>query len=391
MRFRDIIGQKELISKLTIAADSGRIPHAQLFWGPEGCGQLALALAYAQYINCHHKVSAADGEDLHGLSSDSCGQCPSCLKFQQIAHPDLHFAYPNNIDGNRIKKDSQSLDYIEQWRELVLATGGIFNLNEWTETMNIGTRQPIINVRDCRQILQTLSLKPAEATFRVVIIWLIEKLDISTSSILLKTLEEPEPQTVFLLVSENPDRILPTILSRTQLVKVSKIAAEDMESYLRLQGIGTQDAHELALRSQGNIVEARMLSGNNETRKHFHENFTEWMRLCFKVDMPGLIAFSERIKGELKGEPVKLFLQSCLNEIRSCLLIGNQAENWITGDDHEKTFWGNFSPFVTPANVQQYYDLFNDAIYQISRNADIAILFTDMSIRLCRILAAARK
>lgn len=390
MLFRDITGQRESSEKLIAAVNSGRIPHAQLFWGSEGSGQLALALAYAQYINCRHKVYAANGEDLHGHSSDSCGKCPSCLKFQQIAHPDLHFVYPNNADGSRIKKDSQSLDYIEQWREIMLATGGVFSLNEWTQAMKIGTKQPIINVRDCRQILQTLSLKPAEAAFRVVIIWLIEKLDVATSSILLKTLEEPEPQTAFLLVSENPDRILPTILSRTQLVKVPRVSTEDLASYLCAQGMNPEEARVAALRSEGNLVEARMLAENSETRKNFHESFADWMRLCFKVDMPALVAFSERMK-ELKGEPVKLFLQSCLNEIHSCLLLGNQAGSWVTGDENEKVFWQNFARFVTKDNVRQYYDLFNDAIYQISRNADIASLFTDLSIHLCRILAAARK
>lgn len=390
MRFRDIIGQRDLIEKLIAAVSNGRIPHAQLFWGAEGSGQLALATAYAQYINCRQKVHASSGEDLHGLSSDSCGKCPSCLKFQQIAHPDLHFVYPNNADGSRVKKDSQSLDYIDTWREMMLANQGIFSINEWTEAMDIGTRQPIINVRDCRQILQTLSLKPAEAAFRVVIVWLIEKLDVTTSSILLKTLEEPEPQTVFLLVSENPDRILPTILSRTQMVKVPRIEAADLEAYLMQKGMGAEDAQDLTLRSQGNLVEAKLLSGNNETRKNFHESFADWMRLCFKVDMPALVAFGERMK-ELKGEPVKLFLQSCLNEIRACLLISNGCGQWVLGDAREKSFWQNFSKFVTTANVRQYYDLFNDAIYQTSRNADIPTLFTDLSIRLCRILAAARK
>lgn len=390
MRFRDIVGQRELIEKLIAAVNNGRIPHAQLFWGTEGSGQLALATAYAQYINCRHKVHSSDGEDLDGLSSDSCGKCPSCLKFQQIAHPDLHFVYPNNADGSHVKKDSQSLDYIEQWRELMLDTGGIFSLNEWTETMNIGTRQPIINVRDCRQILQNLSLKPAEAAFRIVIIWLIEKLDTTTSSILLKTLEEPEPQTVFLLVSENPDRILPTILSRTQMIKVPRIEPTEMESFLQKKGLNAEDARDLASRSQGNIVEARLLSGNNETRKNFHESFANWMRLCFKVDMPALIALSEKMK-ELKGEPVKLFLQNCLNEIRTCMLIANGCGHWVTGDSGEKTFLQNFSRFVTGDNIRQYYDLFNDAIYQISRNADIPTLFTDLSIRLCRILAAAKR
>lgn len=390
MRFRDIIGQRKLIEKLLAAVNNGRVPHAQLFWGPEGSEQLALALAYAQYINCQQKVHASQGVDLGGLSSDSCGKCPSCLKFQQVAHPDLHFVYPNNADGSRIKKDSKSLDYIEQWRNMVLENQGVFSLNEWTAAMDIGTKQPIINVRDCRQILQTLSLKPAEANFRVVIIWLIERLEEVTSPILLKTLEEPEPQTVFILVSENPDRILPTILSRTQMVKVPRIENADMEAYLKTRGVSQDEARELALRSRGNLVEVRSLLGNNENLREFQACFAEWMRLCFKVDMPALVAFSDRMK-ERKGEPLKLFLQNCLNEIQACLLMGNNCARWTTGSEEEQTFRKNFSRFVTPANVRQYYDLFNGAIYQISRNADISTLFTDLSIQLCRVLAAAKQ
>ncbi len=390
MRFRDITGQRDLIGKLISAVDNGRVPHAQLFWGAEGSGQLALAVAYARYINCRNKVRASRDEDLGGLPADSCGECPSCIKFSQLAHPDLHFVYPNNADGNRVKKDSRSLDYIGPWRDMMLENKGVFSLDEWTAAMDIGTRQPIINVRDCRQILQTLSLKPAEAAFRVVVVWLIERLEEVTAPILLKTLEEPEPQTVFLLVSENPDRILPTILSRTQMVKVPRIGNADMEAFFRAQGVEMETARELAVRSRGNLVEARSLLGDDQARKNFHESFADWMRLCFKVDMPALLAFSERMK-EWKGEPLKMFLRHCLEEVRACLLTGNHCGRWTAGSENEKTFWRNFSRFVNASNVEQYYELFNGAIYQASRNADIPALFTDLSIRLCRVMAAAKK
>ncbi len=390
MTFRDIAGQRDLIEKMIAAVDNGRIAHAQLFWGPEGNGQLALALAYAQYINCPHKLHASEGSDLGGLSADSCGKCPSCLKFEKIAHPDLHFVYPNNINGSDIKKDSQSLDYIDLWRKTVLDNQALFSYNEWVDAMGIGNRQAIINIRDCHRILQTLSLKPSEARYRVVVIWLIEKLSETIASTLLKTLEEPEPQTVFLLVSENPDQVLPTILSRTQMVKVPKIEIADMESFLQSQGLDTAQAHELAPRCRGNLIEAKILSGSDETRKNFHICFTDWMRLCFKVDMPALVAFSEKTGGWGR-EQLKFFLQNCLEEFRNCLLYRNACAHWMQGNEEEKRFWQNFSRYVTNTNIQQYYDLFNGAIYQISRNAHIPTLFTDMSISLCRIMAAAQR
>lgn len=388
--FRNIAGQRELIEKMIAAVDNGRIAHAQLFWGPEGNGQLALALAYAQYINCQHKMRASEGADLAGLSADSCGKCPSCLKFEKLAHPDLHFVYPNNINGSDIKKDSQSLDYIDVWRKTVLENQALFSYNEWVDAMGIGNRQAIINIRDCHRILQTLSLKPSEARYRVVVIWLIEKLSETIASTLLKTLEEPEPQTVFLLISENPDQVLPTILSRTQMVKVPKVALSDMEKFLQGKGLDAAQAQALAPRCRGNLLEAKILSGNNEVRKNFHTCFTDWMRLCFKVDMPALVALSEKLSGWGR-EQLKFFLQNCLDEFRNCLLLTNACAHWTEGDAEEKSFWKNFSRYVTNTNIAQYYDLFNGAIYLISRNAHIPTLFTDMSIHLCRIIAAAQR
>lgn len=389
MIFRDIVGQRELIEKLIASVDAGRIPHAQLYLGPEGSGNLAVALAYAQYINCQNKVYVDDGHDLKGLSSDACGRCPSCLKFSRLTHPDLHFVYPNNANGENIKKDSQSLDYIEQWREILERNQGVINFNEWVEEMNIGSRQAIINIRDCNQILQTLSLKPSEARFRIVLIWMIEKLSPSIASALLKTLEEPEPQTIFLLVSENSDQILPTILSRTQIVKVPKIDYGSIYTYLTHIGIDSQKAQEISQRSNGNLIQAKRLVQEKESDLAFHESFADWMRICFKVDMPAIIAFSERL-GSLGRESLKLFLEKCLDEINGCLLTRN-CPQWLRASEQEKKFWANFSKYVTLQNIERYYNLFDSAIYNVSRNAYVPALITDISIEICRIISAAQK
>ncbi|MDE5743494.1 MAG: DNA polymerase III subunit delta, partial [Bacteroidales bacterium] len=185
MRFRDIIGQKPLIERLIASAQAGRIAHAQLFSGPEGNQKLPLALAYAQFLNCRHKVTAADA-DLGGLSADSCGQCPSCVKFERLAHPDLHFFFPNNI-GELVKKDAQSTDYLPLWREFGLKNRLEFSLNDWIEAMNIGQRQAIINIRDCHTLIEQLALKSCEADYRVVVLWMAEKISDTISSTLLKT------------------------------------------------------------------------------------------------------------------------------------------------------------------------------------------------------------
>ena len=388
--FRDIVGRKNLIEQLISAVQAGRIPHAQLFWGPEGDQKLALALAYSQYINCRHKLYATDGHDLNGLSSDACGKCPSCIKFQRLVHPDLHFVYPNNINGGTIKKDSQSLDYIEQWRKLCLSTGAEFSYNEWVETMGIGNRQAIINVRDCSQILQDLSLKSSEADFRVIVIWLIEKLSPSTASTLLKTLEEPEPQTVFLLVSEKTDQILPTILSRLQMVKVPKVETPDLEKYLEKSGCDPQDSVLVASRSQGSLIEARLQLENNEMRQNFHRSFADWMRMCFRLDIAAIQSFSERM-GTMGREQLKFFLENCMDELQGCLMTNNRCTQWLNASEEERSFWKNFSAYVSNQNIQQYYTLFNQAIFLVGRNIYAPALLTDMSLELCRIIAAANK
>lgn len=387
--FRNIVGQRELIEKMISAAEAGRIPHTQLYLGPEGCGNLALALAYAQYINCEHKVHAKDGFDLNGVSSDACGKCPSCIKFEKLVHPDLHFIYPNNANGENIKKDSQSLDYIESWREILIQNDRIIGFNEWVDEMNIGSRQAIINIRDCNQILQTLSLKPSEARYRVIVIWMIEKLSPGIASSLLKTLEEPEPQTVFLLVSENSDQILPTILSRTQIVKVPKVDSNSIYQHLLSKNISEQRCQEISMRCNGNLVLAKKLSLEDESDLTFHESFADWMRICFKVDMPAMIAFSERL-GSMGRETLKLFFGKCLDEINGCLLTRN-CPQWIKASEQEKKFWVNFSKYVNNNNIHQYYHLFDKAIYNVSRNAYVPAMVADMSIELCRILSAAQK
>lgn len=390
MLFRQIVGQRELIESLIKAVSVGRVPHAQLFWGPEGNEKLALALAYAQYINCSDKRYASQGADLGGLSSDSCGQCPSCRKFEKWVHPDLHFVYPNNINGGSVKKDSQSLDYIDLWRETLVATGAEFSYNEWIEKMDIGNRQAIINIRDCNQILQTLSLKASEAKFRIIVIWMIEKLSPTIASTLLKTLEEPEPQTVFLLVSENTDQILPTILSRTQMVKVPRIESADIERHLVENGVDAATAHRAAEESSGNLLTARLRCSRNEIRENFHASFADWMRLCFRVDMPALVAFSER-QGALGRENLKFFFEHCMDEIHACLLIGNGCADKVYADAEEKNFWANFSKFVTQGNINQYYKIFDDAVFAVGRNAHVPTLLTDMSMELCRVLASAQQ
>lgn len=214
MRFKDIIGQEAIKHKLIQTVKDNRVSHAQLFLGPEGSGSLALALAYAQYINCEGKT-----ED------DSCGECASCRKYSKIIHPDLHFSFPFFAKGAK----ETSLDYIVEWRKAFLET--LLSLDAWRDEVKADNKQANINIAECHQIIQGLSLKPFEAEYKVLIMWLPEYLGKNGNS-LLKLIEEPAQKTLFLLVAQNQDQILTTILSRAQLVKINRPKEEDIVSYL---------------------------------------------------------------------------------------------------------------------------------------------------------------
>ena len=201
MFFKDIIGQEKAKQRLIREAKEGKIAHAQLFCGREGVGKLPLAIAYARYLSCEHPNE-----------QDACGKCPSCIKYNKLIHPDLHFVFPVIKKKN---KDTTSNDYLAEWRELLLETP-YFNLNMWLERMNAENQQAQIFVKESDEIIRKLSLKSSQGGYKIMIIWLPEKMNVECSNKLLKILEEPPTQTIFLLVSEEPDTLLATIQSRTQ-------------------------------------------------------------------------------------------------------------------------------------------------------------------------------
>ena len=193
MRFSEIPGQAEIKTKLIQAVLSGRIPHAQLFLGPEGCGNLALAIAYAQFINCKSKIYHQTEDE---IPADSCGSCPSCLKFEKYAHPDLHFIFPNNTN-KQINKNNSSANFQNEWREILRETQTYFSASQWYDKINLENKQGIINARDCEEIIRILSLKSYEAEFKIMIIWKVEKLFYAAAPKILKILEEPTDKTIF--------------------------------------------------------------------------------------------------------------------------------------------------------------------------------------------------
>ena len=220
MKFADIIGQSALKEHLVRSVESGRISHAQLFTGPAGAGTLPLAIAYAQYINCRNRK---DG--------DSCGQCPSCRQIEQLAHPDLHFVFPVNKQGKKSGEVviSTAREFVELWREMFAKTGGYFSPRQWFDALNLGkTLKGVISAKESEEIIRRLGFKSFESEYKTMIIWLPETMNEEAANRILKILEEPWDKTLFILVSERPDQLLKTILSRTQEVAVPRLTTEDL-------------------------------------------------------------------------------------------------------------------------------------------------------------------
>jgi DNA polymerase-3 subunit delta' len=223
MRFSEIPGQKEVIERLIISVNRERVSHAQLFAGPEGCGSLALALAYAQFVSCENRTE------------DSCGTCKSCVKYEKLIHPDLHFVFP--VIRDKKVSEPASDYYIEQWREFVKRSP-YFGINKWLDSIEAGNAQGLIFASEASEIIKKLSLKSFESDFKIMIIWLPEKMHLATANKLLKMIEEPPEKTLFLLVSDDPDKIIPTILSRCQLVKIPSFSSESVIKYIKTCFLG---------------------------------------------------------------------------------------------------------------------------------------------------------
>ncbi len=377
MRFSEIIDQDKIKDKLIQTVKDNRVSHAQLFFGGEGHGKLALAIAYSQFISC--------SDDEKFVRGDSCGKCLSCIKIQKLIHPDLHFVYPVSIN-KRITEKPKSTDFIKEWRELTIKNRYHISLNEWYKKIQIERKQGAINVYDCNEIINTLSYTSYESEYKIMIIWMVEKLNYAAAPKLLKILEEPSDKTLFILISEHTDQIIPTIISRTQLVKIPKIKDEELiEACINIHKCTRKTATNVAGIANGNYIEAvRLISEEADTRNHF-TRFREWMRMCYDWKIQKIMDFSSGISKNGR-EQNKSFLQNSLNILRNCFIMNLSGENLLRLRDEEKTFVKKFSPFVNSQNVIRFTEEFNKAIYHIERNANAGIVFLDLSLTIVKLL-----
>lgn len=372
MFFRDIIGQEELKKQLIKNVQENKIAHAQLFCGGEGVGKLPLAIAYARYISCQHPSD-----------EDACGKCPNCIKFNNLAHPDLHFIFP--VVKKKSSKDVVSDDYLTEWRELV-SRSPYFNLPAWLEEMGAENQQALIYVKESNEIIRKLSLKSSQGGYKIIIIWLPEKMNQECSNKLLKILEEPAEQTVFLLVSEEPDMLLTTIQSRTQRINVKGIDEKALqETLVNQHGLQEQDAIHIAHRSEGNYLKAIESISLNEENKMFFDLFVALMRLSYQRKIKDMKLWSEKV-ASMGREKQKHFLGYCQRMIRENFIYNFRNRSITYLDNEEEAFSTRFAPFINERNVMEIMHELSEAQRHIEQNVNAKMVFFDFSLKMIVLL-----
>jgi DNA polymerase-3 subunit delta' len=379
MQFSEILGQEHIKNHLTQSANLGRIPHAQLFIGPEGSGTLPMAIAYAQYILCSNTNGENNGEN------QACN-----LKFQKLSHPDLHFAYPT-VSTDSVKTKPKSIDFIAEWRTFTTQNpyGGLF---EWYAVLGVQNKQGEIRVDDATEILKSLSLKSYEGGHKIMIIWMADKLNIAASNKLLKLLEEPPEKTIFILISENEEDIIQTIRSRCQILHFNGLSETVVaDALVSRENIDLKLAAKIAHQAQGNYNVALHLVHDNSDDYPFEEWFVTWVRAAFKAKgnaaaIQDLILWSEKI-ASLGRETQKKFLQFCIEMFRQALLLNYEAPKLVYFEPKVDKFkLENFAPFVNGNNIHEIFKELSDAMYHIERNGNAKIILTDLSIKLTRLI-----
>ncbi len=371
MLFSQIIGHEDIKKKLIQSVKDNRVAHAQLFLGPEGTGKLALAIAYAQYINCSNKKD-----------NDSCGECPSCKKYNNLAHPDLHFIFPTTTNKS-VKKDAESDLFMTEWRDYLISSKTYADLHSWYNFLDVENKQGMINVRDASTIIRKLNLKTYEAEYKVAIIWMAEKLNIQAANKLLKLLEEPPEKTVFLLISENQDELLNTVRSRTVLVKIPKLSLDEVQNALVQEfHCDSVKAYNTAVLANGNWIKARSFVNDDNDDNLYFRLFQKWMRYCFRFSASELIDFIANDIKPLVREKQKEFLAYGLNIFHNSLLYNNGLKDRVLLSQEEMSFLNNFAPFISNNNIDLIIELFEESINQIERNGSASLIFLDDSFKI---------
>ncbi|MBN2682326.1 MAG: DNA polymerase III subunit delta [Bacteroidales bacterium] len=368
MMFKDIAGSAQIKENLVNMVQNNRLPHALLFSGQEGVGKLALAIALAQYVNCTNRTPY-----------DSCGVCASCSKIQKIAHPDLHFVFP------LVKKDNPKIrtsdDCLPLWREQI-SENPYFNIKSWMNKLDLENQQPGIFVEEASKILEKLNLKTYEADYKTMIIWLPERMHNSVANKILKMLEEPFEKTLIIMVSEAPDKLLPTVLSRMQHIRIPRLGSEEIKNeILKSSSLSEQEALDLAVIADGCLAEIHELINSSENLKGNFELFVRIMRLAYKKDIFGINQWVEEVVS-MGREKQKDLLNYMMRLIRENFILNIQEPSITCLTAAERDFSEKFSPFIHKNNVFGMYDETGKAYFHIERNGNAKIVLFDFAVKM---------
>ncbi len=371
MKFSQIVGQEELKAQLRESVAAGRISHAQLFSGAAGYGALPLALAYVQYINCTARTA-----------EDSCGECASCRQIEALSHPDLHFALPVNRQGKKAGETPMTDDFLTLWRSVVTSHRGYVSPQAWFAALDLGkTLKGIITAKEADKIVEKLSLKSYGEGYKTMIIWLPEMMNEQAANKILKILEEPWERTLFILISERPDRLLPTIISRTQEVTVPRIADSAVENHCLERGADKATAQKIARFACGDLLKAgEIIAGErSEEQTTAFELFCQLMRLSYNDKHLELVAWAEELS-RLSRESQLSFLSHTARLLREAYVrnAGLSEISYIWGDEAE--FCNKFAPFIGNQNIELLIAQVEEAAMQIRQNGNSTIVFTHFAL-----------
>lgn len=374
MFFRDVVGQDQVKNRLIKEAQEGRVAHALLFSGPEGTGKLAMAIAYARYLCCQRP----DG-------TDACGQCPSCKMFNQLGHPDLHFVFPVVNKSKTSGKKTSCDELLPEWRTLLGETP-YFNLNHWLQRMGAENQQATIYTQESESIQHKLMLMSSQGGYKVMIIWLPEKMQEECSNKILKLLEEPPSQTVFILVSEQPELLLQTIKSRTQLIEFKRLDNETIARQLQQQlGIKENDAKRIGHLANGSYLRALEAIHINQDQALFFDMFVMLMRFAYARKVREMKQWSEQV-ASWGRERQKNFLMYCQQLVRENFIFNFHDERLNYMNETESQFSIKFAKFINERNVMGIMDELTEAQRHIEQNVNAKMVFFDFALKMIVLL-----
>jgi DNA polymerase-3 subunit delta' len=394
MLFKDVIGQVEVKQHLTEMVHQNRLSHALLFLGKEGSGALPLALAFAQFLVCEKvngKSSSNQGPSLFGFDEpaaapqtstllDSCNECSACNKARQLVHPDIHFSYP--VVTKKAGEKPKSIDYISEWREFVLQSP-YGNTYDWLQFIGAENKQGNITAEECNQIIRQLSLKSFESEYKILVMWMPEYLS-KEGNKLLKLIEEPPANTLFILVAESEEQILQTILSRTQLVRIPLLSTNEIEAALiERTNTPAQQSRQVAGIAEGNYHEALQLLQHAE--EDWQGILREWLNACLKAGPSAQVKWIEEM-AKMGREKQKQFLRYFNHLLEQSIRIRIMGAENLSLADNERDFAQRLNKIAGVSQQQAIIEELDKAAYYIERNANGKILFHALTIKLLHII-----